>query len=85
MFHSCRDQKESSPTRGGVSPPPTIGGKAPLPKPPKPASPLLARQSPKVPRKSPVPVRKAAPNGHVESSLAAASRGTGTPDGETDL
>ena len=86
MFHlSSRDQKESSPIRGGVPPPLNIVGKAPLPKTPKPASPLLARQSPKVPRKSPVPIRKAAANGHMESKSTASSHVTGTPDGETDL
>ena len=61
----------------------SAGGKAPLPKTPKPASPLLARQSPKVPRKSPVPVRKAvAANGHVENPPAGTN---GTQSGDTNL
>ena len=63
---------------------PTTGGKAPLPLSPKPASPLLGRQSPKVPKKSPVLIRKAAAaaNGHVEYPPAGSS---GTQNGNSNL
>lgn len=92
-FLSPREQKDSPSGLGrvggasgnSVSPQPSSPTTAYPPKAPKPSSPLLGRQSPKVPRKSPLPNRKAATaNGHVDNPPAG-NDGAGTPRWDTNL